>query len=44
MTALAGSHPLGKEAAELSENVRQYKEESAQEVMEVCIRPFALPP
>ncbi|KAF7342148.1 Pkinase-domain-containing protein [Mycena venus] len=35
MTALAGGqHPLGKAAAELSENVRQYKEESAQEVME----------
>ncbi|KAF7366335.1 Pkinase-domain-containing protein [Mycena sanguinolenta] len=35
MTLLAsGQHPLGKEAAELSESVRQYKEESAQEVME----------
>ncbi|KAJ7443901.1 CAMK/CAMK1 protein kinase [Mycena galericulata] len=34
MTALAGSHPLGREAAELSESVRKYKEESAQEVME----------
>ncbi|KAJ7230847.1 Pkinase-domain-containing protein [Mycena haematopus] len=35
MTLLASQHPLGKEAAELSENVRQYKEESAQEIMEV---------
>ncbi|KAJ7321901.1 Pkinase-domain-containing protein [Mycena albidolilacea] len=34
MTALAGGHPLGREAAELRENVQQYKEESAQEVME----------
>ncbi|KAK7042202.1 calcium calmodulin dependent protein [Favolaschia claudopus] len=35
MTALAGAgHPLGREAAELSENVRQYKAESEQEVME----------
>ncbi|KAJ7860593.1 hypothetical protein B0H14DRAFT_3445999 [Mycena olivaceomarginata] len=30
-----GGHPLGREAAELRENVQQYKEESAQEVMEV---------
>ncbi|KAJ7628740.1 Pkinase-domain-containing protein [Roridomyces roridus] len=34
MASLAGSHPLGKEAQALSESVRQYKEESAQEVME----------
>ncbi|KAJ7662195.1 Pkinase-domain-containing protein [Mycena polygramma] len=35
MTLLANAtHPLGKDAQELSENVRQYKEESAQEVME----------
>ncbi|KAJ7057250.1 Pkinase-domain-containing protein [Mycena amicta] len=34
MTLLAGTHPLGKEAQELSENVRQYKEESEKEVME----------
>ncbi|KAJ7828676.1 Pkinase-domain-containing protein [Mycena olivaceomarginata] len=35
MSALAGDgQQLGEDAAELSENVRQYKEESAQEVME----------
>ncbi|KAF7319266.1 Calcium calmodulin dependent protein [Mycena chlorophos] len=35
MSHLAGvTHPLGQEAHELSENVRQYKEESEKEVME----------
>ncbi|KAF8185889.1 kinase-like domain-containing protein [Mycena galopus ATCC 62051] len=34
MTLLAGQHPLGREAAELRQNVQQYKEESEQEVME----------
>ncbi|KAJ6597508.1 kinase-like domain-containing protein [Mycena vulgaris] len=34
MASLAGSQPLGKEAAELSENVRRYKEESEQENIE----------
>jgi hypothetical protein len=40
MTALVGGHPLGREAAELRENVQQYKEESAQEVMEVRLLRF----
>jgi hypothetical protein len=41
MSALAGDgQRLGKDAAELSENVRQYKEESAQEVMEVSGPPL----
>jgi hypothetical protein len=38
MAALAGSGDrLAKEAAELSANVQRFKEESAQEVMEVRI-------
>jgi hypothetical protein len=38
MAALAGSGDrLAKEAAELSANVQRFKEESAQEVMEVLI-------
>jgi hypothetical protein len=46
MAALAGSGDrLTKEAAELSANVQRFKEESAQEVMEVLIfSVFLFPP